>query len=105
MRTLAKKFDKLGLVTEVHVYRSGRGGDNLYGTTSNVELSVMGKFVDADGYDQEVSADVRFIAGGYGGDQRGDIGGDIGWKEMSRVGTERLLRDLERQGWKPIDKR
>lgn len=97
VRTLAKNLEKLGLTTEVDVFRSGQGGE---GSRSYVELGVTGKYIDHEGEEDEASADVRFRAGGYGSVTDREIGGTEGWRPMAAEGLKRILAALERQGWK-----
>lgn len=102
VRTLAKKLERLGLRTEVDVFRTGRGGQQHYGA-SYVELTVKGDYTDEDGRAEEAWTDVTFVAGGYDTACSGgscEIGGQIGWREMSRKGLDHIMRDLKQQGWR-----
>jgi hypothetical protein len=102
VRTLAKKLEKMGLKTEIEVFKTGRGGTQHYGA-SYVELQVTGKYRTEDGEEDEAWTWVKFLAGGYytGGKSRQQISGTEGWKPMAAQGLEFLLEDLRRQGWTP----
>ena len=101
VRTLAQKLGKLGLETDVEVFRTGPGGTQHYGP-SYVELTVRGKVRDEDGTEDEASSWVKFYAGGYAvGSRRQDISGVEGWKPMAARGLEVLFEDLKKQGWEP----
>ncbi len=100
VRNLAKSLEKLGLKTEVNVHRSGHGGD-YHHAMSYVELEVTGTYRDSEGEEEEASADVKFRANGYGDLTSGrEIGGMDGWKAMKKVGLERIMNDLAKQGWR-----
>jgi hypothetical protein len=90
-RTLAKQFETMGYKTEVDVFRSGRGGDRLIGTSSYVELVVE----HPDGI---TTANIRFIANGYGNLEvrRGEIGGMQSWPDMATKAKAYLLAELLR---------
>lgn len=100
VRTLAKSLEKLGLKSEIDVYRSGRGGDPLTSSGSYVELQVTGKYLNKDGEEEDAWSYVHFLAGGYGGTSRSEIGGTEGWRAMAAKGLAYLMGDLEKQGWR-----
>ena len=101
VRTLAKKLEKLGLKTEITVFKTGPGGTAHYGS-SYVELEVTGTCQGADGEPEEAYATVKFLAGGYGDlhTPGRNIGGMEGWRPMSAEGLKRILAQLESDGWK-----
>lgn len=100
VRNLAKSLEKMGLKTEINVHRSGHGGD-YHHAMSYVELEVTVTFADSAGEEQEASVDVKFRANGYGNLTSGrEIGGTEGWKAMKKVGLDRIMNNLAKQGWR-----
>ena len=92
VRTLAKQLEKKGYTTEVSVHRSGHGySDSGFDHTSNVELEVTKPRPD----DTDRTVYVVFIANGYCGTGRREIGNDSGWKPMKEEALRRIQKALE----------
>jgi len=98
VRTLAKSLEKLGLTTQVHVFKSGPGGATYFGA-SYVELEVSVTFNTPEG-EQDASHTVKFLANGYTSNDADEIGGTQGWRPMGEEARTRILTKLQEQGWK-----
>jgi len=97
VRRLANELEKLGMKTDIDVFKTGRGGTQFYGP-SYVELAVTAPYKDRDGEEDEAYAEAKFLAGGYAATGNGEFGGEP-WRTMARDGREYLMKSLARQGW------
>ena len=89
VRTWVAALAKVGFTVEVEVFKTGPGGNSLYGP-STITLTIEKKYTDEYGNAQDFVDFVTFVAGGYGSLEDRNIGGREGWRAMKREALRRL---------------